>query len=92
MDHYIKERDVKVSFFISNTKGAGTMLLDYFTEHCKLKDINYIYLWTDSTCNHSFYPKKGFSLFFEDKEGFASTATDRFSTMFYKKINLRINV
>lgn len=85
MDTHLTVNDRKVALFISNIKGGGTELLNQFCDNSKVDSIENIYLWTDSTCNHSYYPKRGFELFFTEKYKLEQLQDATIETMFYKK-------
>lgn len=81
MDSYLTNDDRKVSLFISDFKGAGTALLNHYITQCQEQGVKQIFLWTDSTCNHAYYPRKGFELFFTEEKA----SDGNFTTMFYKR-------
>lgn len=85
MDTYLTDKDRKVALIISNIQGGGTALLSEFTANAKAYFMEHIYLWTDSTCNHSYYPKRGFELFFTDNSKLEQSQDETIETMFYKK-------
>lgn len=85
MDTYLTDNDRKVALIISNIQGGGTALLNEFTENAKADFKENIVLWTDSTCNHSYYPKRGFELFFTDISKLEQSQDETIETMFYKK-------
>lgn len=85
MDTYLTDKDRKVALIISNIKGGGTELLNEFTENAKADLIENIVLWTASTCNHSYYPKRGYELFFTDISKLEQSQDETIETMFYKK-------
>jgi len=85
MDTYLTEKDRKVALIISNIQGGGTALLSKFTDNAKADFQDNIVLWTDSTCNHSYYPKRGFELFFTDISKLEQSQDETIETMFYKK-------
>lgn len=85
IDMHLTQKDRKVALIISNIQGGGTALLNKFTDNSKADFIENIFLWTDSTCNHSYYPKRGFELFFTDKSKLEQSQDEIIETMFYKK-------
>ena len=50
----------KLSFFISQKPGYGTPVLNALIERLRERGIEWLYLWTDCTCNWEYYPKHGF--------------------------------
>ena len=56
------EDDLMMGLFISTQKGGGRMLLAKLIETAKERDIKYIYLWTDTTCDFDYYQKNKFTL------------------------------
>jgi hypothetical protein len=85
MDSYLTINDLKISLFISSIPGGGTALLNHFFDKAKSNAINEIYLWTDTTCNHTYYPKRGFDLFFTESNNLDETSNETIDTLFYKK-------
>lgn len=85
MDSYITNEDRKVSLFISDFKGAGTALLNHYINQCQEQGVKQIFLWTDSSCNHDYYPNRGFELFFTEDNASKASTDANFTTMFYKK-------
>lgn len=54
--------DIMLNLFISQQKGYGKILLRELSEICKQNNIKNIYLWTDTTCDYSYYAKNDFNL------------------------------
>ncbi len=56
--------DGEVVFFIVSPnergRGLGKKLVFEFLDHCRRKNLNYIYLFSDTSCNYGFYDKNGF--------------------------------
>ena len=50
----------KLSFFISRKKGYGTPVLNALIELLKSRGVEWLYLWTDCTCNWQYYVKHGY--------------------------------
>lgn len=59
-----KRYDGEVVLFIVSShqqgKGLGKTLINRFLEHCRSKNLNRIYLYTDTECNYGFYDACGF--------------------------------
>ncbi|MBQ8270213.1 MAG: hypothetical protein IJZ22_03260 [Bacteroidaceae bacterium] len=56
------DNDVMLTFFLSSEKGCGKRLLAAMNELLKSRNYNNMFLWTDITCNHGYYPRNGFEL------------------------------
>ena len=50
----------KLSFFISRKKGCGTPVLNALIERLRSRGVEWLYFWTDCTCNWQYYVKHGF--------------------------------
>ena len=50
----------KLSFFISRKKGYETPVLNALIELLRLRSVEWLYLWTDCTCNWQYYVKHGY--------------------------------
>lgn len=50
----------KLSFFISRKPGYGTPVLEALIDLLRQRGIEWLYLWTDSSCNWQYYPKHGY--------------------------------
>ncbi len=50
----------KLSFFISRKPGYGTPVLEALIELLGKRGIEWLYLWTDCTCNWQYYTKHGY--------------------------------
>ena len=50
----------KLSFFISRKPGYGTPLLEALIDLLRQRGVEWLYLWTDCTCNWAYYPKHGY--------------------------------
>ncbi|WP_138753562.1 GNAT family N-acetyltransferase [Paenibacillus sinopodophylli] len=81
---HMQPGDLKISFLISSQRGCGSILLNHLEEICRREGGKALYLWTDTTCNHSYYDKKGF----EKVEQCVHDLSDGevLTTMIYRKI------
>ena len=59
---YMNEDDIKLSLFVSCSKGAGFPLLERFKIQLKKTGFRTMYLWTDCECNYDWYFRRGFEL------------------------------
>lgn len=82
---YMTENDMKVALIISNKRGYGTILLNHFMSICTDRKNEYLYLWTDTTCNHQYYPKQGFEEIMSVENSNLNSKVEDFQTIFYKK-------
>jgi GNAT superfamily N-acetyltransferase len=77
----------KLSFFISQKPGYGTPVLNALIERLRERGIEWLYLWTDCTCNWEYYPKHGYELIGEGTVPEFSTDAEVYTyRMFRKKI------
>ena len=56
------EDDVKLSLFVSSQKGCGKRLLERLTQMFRERGMKRMFLWTDDSCTHRYYPDHGFKL------------------------------
>ncbi len=75
----------KLSFFISKKKGYGTPVLNALIERLRKRGIEWLYLWTDSSCNWQYYPKHGFEFVGEAKVPEFSTDEEEYTNKIYRK-------
>ena len=54
--------DAMLTFFLSAQKGCGSLLLPAMSNLLKSRGYENMLLWTDITCNHTYYPRHGFEL------------------------------
>lgn len=54
--------DLYLSLFISDKAGCGKFLLKAMLDMAKAQGLKNIYLWTDSTCNHTYYDNNNYTL------------------------------
>ena len=73
----MSDGDVKLSLFISNQKGCGKLLLQAMMEEFQCRSLRHLYLWTDTSCTHEYYPQHGFTL--------AGQFAPGYTTYIYKK-------
>lgn len=75
----------KLSFFISQKPGYGTPVLNALIERLRERGIEWLYLWTDCTCNWQYYPKHGYELIGQGIAPEFSTADENYYYMFFRK-------
>lgn len=75
----------KLSFFISKKPGYGTPVLNALIEQLRRLGIEWLYLWTDCTCNWEYYPKHGYELIGEGIAPEFSTDTEVYTYRMYRK-------
>ncbi len=56
------EDDIMLGLFVSIQRGCGKKLLEKLVETCQAHGIKNIYLWTDTTCDYTYYQKNNFAL------------------------------
>lgn len=75
----------KLSFFISQKPGYGTPVLKALLERLRERGIEWLYLWTDCTCNWQYYPKHGYELIGQGIAPEFSTADEEYTYRMYRK-------
>lgn len=75
----------KLSFFISQKPGYGTPVLNVLIERLRVRGIEWLYLWTDCTCNWQYYPKHGYELIGQGIAPEFSTANEDYVYRMYRK-------
>jgi predicted N-acetyltransferase YhbS len=96
LQHYLEEgdrrtlslmgdEDVKLSFFASARSGCGRMLLEEDMRRFRKHHFQNMYLWTDITCSHNYYPRHGFQLVDTYKAEEFSTDEADYLTYIYRK-------
>lgn len=80
---YMLDNAIKLALFISNNRGYGSEILNYFIPECRASGKNKMFLWTDSTCNHGYYPSKGFEKILSVNNANANIGDDQYRTLFY---------
>lgn len=56
----MNDNDVCIGLFASNRRGSGSILLEHFERECIKIGCSHIILWTDETCNVSYYYRNNF--------------------------------
>ena len=79
------DKDLYLSFFISAVQGCGKRLLAEIVALAKSEGYQSLYLWTDSSCNHSYYAHHGFEMVAEFKSDEWMTDSDDYLTYIYRK-------
>lgn len=82
--NFMTKDDAKLSLFISLKSGYGEKIFQKLKELLKKENYKSLYLWTDSDCNYSWYPKHGFSLVEERSCSLFSTEETDFKTYIFK--------
>ncbi len=81
----MSDSDVKLSLFISLKKGCGRELLDTITQEFRKLGFKRMFLWTDTSCDHEYYPAHGFTLATEYRDRHYSTDEADYMTYIYWK-------
>ena len=79
------DKDLYLSFFLSAVQGCGKQLLAEVVAGAKRDGYEKLYLWTDSSCNHSYYARHGFEKVAEFKSDEWKTNTNDYLTYIYRK-------
>jgi hypothetical protein len=58
---FLEKDEVLLLLFASIRKGCGSCLMEEFKRRCRKHRFRSMLLWTDDTCNFSWYQKHGFS-------------------------------
>lgn len=84
---FMEKDDIRLSLFASSQRGCGSLILSQLEEKLKMAGFKSLYLWTDSDCNHQWYPKHGFTLVESEVNKSFSTPEKNFMTyIFCKKL------
>ena len=81
----MSHEDVKLSLFISLKKGYGQELLNTIVQEFRKHNFKKMYLWTDTSCNHDYYPNHGFTLATKYRDSHYSTNENDYITYIYWK-------
>ena len=81
----MSDGDVKLSLFISNQKGCGKLLLQAMMEEFQCRSLRHLYLWTDTSCTHEYYPQHGFTLAGQFLSEVYDSYAPGYTTYIYKK-------
>ena len=80
------EKDaVRLTLFASCQRGCGSVILQQLEERLRRAGFKTMYLWTDSDCNHQWYPNHGFTLVAAQRNETFSTPEKNFMTYIFKK-------
>ena len=84
---FMEKDDIRLSLFASSQRGCGSMILQQLEERLRRAGFKAMYLWTDSDCNHQWYPKHGFTLVeSEVNENFSTPEKNFMTYIFCKKL------
>ena len=81
----MEQDDVRLTLFASSQRGCGSMILQQLEERLRRAGFKAMYLWTDSDCNHQWYPKHGFTLVESEVNENFSTPEKNFMTYIFRK-------
>ncbi|WP_239414071.1 MULTISPECIES: hypothetical protein [Bacteroidaceae] len=81
----MSDEDVKLSLFVSTRKGCGRELLNAITEEFRKHRFRKMFLWTDTSCDHDYYPTHGFTLATTYRDRHYSTEEKDYMTYIYWK-------
>lgn len=82
---FMEKDDIRLSLFASSQRGCGGMILQQLEERLRDAGFKSLYLWTDSDCNHQWYPNHGFTLVEAEGNETFSTPDKKFMTYIFKK-------
>ena len=75
----------KLSFFISRKPGYGTPVLEALIGRLRQRGVEWLYLWTDCTCNWQYYPSHGYEQIGQGIVPEFSTANEDYAYRMYRK-------
>lgn len=75
----------KLSFFISRKPGYGTPVLEALIGRLRQRGVEWLYLWTDCTCNWQYYPSHGYEQIGQGIVPEFSTANEDYVYRMYRK-------
>ncbi len=79
------DTDLYLSFFFSSKQGCGKILVNEIIQLAKADGYKNLYLWTDSSCNHEYYARNGYTLASKFKSNEWATDKNDYLTYIYKK-------
>lgn len=78
-------KSAKLSFFISRKSGCGAPLLSRLTELLQERGVEWLYLWSDCTCNWTYYVHHGYMQIGHGEVPEYSTPDDNYTYMLFRK-------
>jgi len=75
----------KLSFFISQKPGYGTPVLNALIELLRQRGVEWLYLWTDCTCNWQYYVNHGYEKIGEGVAPEFSTDKEDYTYYMFRK-------
>ena len=75
----------KLSFFISQKPGYGTPVLNALIELLRQRGVEWLYLWTDCTCNWQYYVNHGYEKICEGVAPEFSTDKEDYTYYMFRK-------
>lgn len=82
---FMEKDDIRLSLFASSQRGCGSVILSQLEAVLGRAGFKSMYLWTDSDCNHQWYPNHGFSLVESECNETFSTPEKNFMTYIFRK-------
>ncbi len=79
------EEDIRLTLFASSQPGCGRLILEELEGRLRAEGFASLYLWTDSDCNHRWYPRHGFELVEKARNEAFSTPQRDFMTYIFRK-------
>lgn len=83
---HMGDGDIRLTLFASGSPGGGGLILAELEERLRRCGFTSLYLWTDSDCNHQWYPRHGFTLVEEAPNETFSTPQRQFMTYIFRKV------
>jgi hypothetical protein len=59
---YLDDETVYLALFSSREKGCGSLLIDALEKKCRAEGKKRLCLWSDTTCNYSYYEKNRYEM------------------------------
>ena len=82
---FMEKDDIRLSLFASSQRGCGGVILSQLEAVLGRAGFKSMYLWTDSDCNHQWYPNHGFTLVESECNETFSTPEKNFMTYIFRK-------
>lgn len=82
---FMEKDDIRLTLFASSQRGCGNLILRQLETELRRAGFKFMYLWTDSDCNHQWYPNHGFTLVEAEGNETFSTPDKNFMTYIFKK-------
>lgn len=85
VSEFLRDEDITLTFFLCERRGGGKLLLNKLMQKCIRDGRSDLYLWTDTSCNHLYYPHNGYTLVSEFRSPYLDGTDEDYRTFIYRK-------